>query len=229
MANVIRLVNGGSIQVRTGVIQGIGPRGSQGVQGVPGPDGPTGPQGETGPMGQILQQSSLTRVQNNNPIPANTDTVINWGSVAYDNMSCFKTGSIINGYLDAPGDYLLSTWLRFDDAAATIREVWFQSSTTTIARTSRQAVAGSAFYVDLAFPFHTETSGIITSVYVRSATATGVSMGSWAISRIGSGPKGDQGIPGIVGPTGEKGDPGIQGPAGNANTGFAKYSDMLPH
>ena len=79
MANVIRLVNGGSIQVRTGVIQGVGPQGPRGVQGNQGIDGDQGPQGEPGPIGQILQLQGRTRVATSNVIALNTDTVVAFG------------------------------------------------------------------------------------------------------------------------------------------------------
>src|SRR5215831_14946849 len=101
--NVIRLVNGGSIQVRTGVLQGIGPQGPRGVAGPQGIDGLQGPQGEVGPMGQILQLSGLTKVSINNTLAAATDTTISFGTVSYDDLSCFT--SISNITLVAAGDY----------------------------------------------------------------------------------------------------------------------------
>src|SRR3954464_13278331 len=106
MANVIRLVNGGTLQVRTGVIQGIGPQGPRGSVGAEGQQGDQGPVGETGPMGQIIQIQGRSMVNSANPLAANTDTAITFGSVTYDDLSCFT--SISNITLVAAGDYLLS-------------------------------------------------------------------------------------------------------------------------
>ena len=62
MANVVRLVNGGTIQVKTGVLQGVGPQGPRGYVGPQGPQGEQGPVGEQGQIGQILQQATRTTV-----------------------------------------------------------------------------------------------------------------------------------------------------------------------
>jgi hypothetical protein len=225
MANVVRLVSGGSIQVRTGVIQGIGPQGPRGVSGSQGIDGAQGPVGETGPMGQILQLSARTTVSTNNPIAATTDTVVNFGFITHDDMQSFSNTAFT---FPADGDYLLSAWLRFDAAAATVRELWFAVGAATLARTSRMAGTGAPFYVDLSFPYRALT-GQVANVLVRSGSATGISEGSWAVTRVGSGPPGIQGPQGIQGPVGATGAQGPQGTPGSANSGFTKYSDMLPH
>lgn len=226
MANVVRLVNGGSIQVRTGVLQGIGPAGPRGVAGPQGVDGPAGPIGEQGPIGQILQQSSLTNVGTTNAIPINTDTLITFGQVSYDLAGVMITST--NVVLPQAGDYLFCCWLRFDDAAASIREVWFTAGGATFARASRMSSAGSAFYVDLSFPYHA-AGGETCNVYVRAGAATNVSLGVLTVTRVGSGPQGIQGPPGVQGVQGIAGPKGDAGPPGTANSGFAHYSDMLPH
>lgn len=226
MSNVVRLVNGGQIQVRTGVIQGIGPQGPRGVAGNQGADGPAGPVGDQGPMGQILQLMGRTNVATNNPIAANTDTVIAFGSVAYDDLSCFTSTSNIT--LTSPGDYLLSCWLRFDDAAASARELWYAVGGTSIARTSRMSGVGAPFYVDLSHPYRA-AGGEVLNVLARTGAATGVSMGALNVTRIGSGPPGPIGPVGPQGSIGATGAAGPKGDPGAANSGFAKYSDMLPH
>lgn len=232
MANVVRLVNGGSIQVRTGVIQGIGPQGPRGVAGETGSQGEQGPTGDPGPMGQILQLSGTTKVANSNPIAANTDTAISFGSnQLYDTISNppasgFSLGAFTIG---ASGDYLLSCWLRFDDAAASAREIWFQTGSTMIARKSAYAGVGAPFYTDLAFPFHSENGGEVINVLVRSGAATGVGEGAWTVTRIGSGPPGPIGPKGETGGVGGQGIQGQKGDPGSANSGFIKYADLLPH
>lgn len=228
MANVVRLVSGGSIQVRTGVIQGIGPIGPTGSQGNQGIQGEPGIQGEVGPPGSVLKQSALTQVATTNPIGVDTDTVIAFGSSPYDQLDAFT--STINCTLTEPGDYLLSVWLRFDAAADSLREAWFLTDSTIIARSSRMSGGGGPFYLDLTTIFRA-AGGEVVNVIVRSGAATAVSSGggNWTCTRVGSGP------PGPIGPKGDKGDIGLVGPAGpkgddgDANSGFSTYAEMLPH
>ncbi len=227
MSNVVRLVNGGSIQVRTGVLQGIGPQGPPGMQGQQGQQGEQGPTGDTGPIGQILQMATRTTVAQNNPLAANTDTQIAFGAGGgYDELSAIKSSTNIG--LDAAGDYLLSVWLQFADAASGYRDIWFQTGSTIIARSTRSATAGSACYCDLSHMYRA-VAGDIVNVFARSSASTGISMGSWTVTRVGSGPPGVQGVKGDVGPVGATGQTGPPGPSGTANSGFTKYSDLLPH
>lgn len=226
MSNVVRLVNGGSIQVRTGVLQGIGPQGPRGLVGPGGQQGEQGPVGDPGPMGQILQMMGRTNIGSNNPVAANTDTVLAFGSVAYDDLSCFTSTSNIT--LTAAGDYLLSAWVRFDDAAAGYRDLWFATGGTIIARSSRSNTAGQACYANLAQPFRA-AGGEVLNVLVRTGAATGISLGALNVTRVGSGPPGVQGPVGPQGSIGATGPVGPAGPAGAANSGFTKYSDLLPH
>lgn len=226
MSNVIRLVNGGTIQVRTGVIQGIGPQGPRGLAGPQGPDGPTGPQGEQGPQGSILASQGRTAVGSNNPITANTDTVMAFGSVTYDDLSCFTSSSNIT--LIAAGDYQLSVWLRFDDATAGFRDVWFVSSSVIQARSTRYVIAGAAAYCDLSFCVRA-TAGQVFSVQARSGAATGISAGALTVTRMGSGPVGGPGPTGPQGPQGATGAAGPTGPSGSSNSGYSTYALLLPH
>jgi hypothetical protein len=228
MSNTVRLVNGGTIQVRTGVLQGIGPVGPRGVAGPQGADGPAGPIGEQGVQGQILEMQSLTRVASANPITANTDTVIAFGNMIYDTVGCIGPSSS-QITLSTPGDYMLSLWLEFAAATATKREVWFAVGGTTIARKSAIADTG-AFFLDLSFPYRVLTGPDVVSVMARSAVATSVAIGgSVAVNRIGSGPPGAAGPVGPQGPIGATGAVGPAGPSGTANSGFTKYADLLPH
>jgi hypothetical protein len=228
MSNVVRLVNGGSIQVRTGVMQGIGPQGPQGPAGPQGIQGEQGPIGETGPMGAILKQMARSSVATGFPVAANTDTLVNWGAVSDDDMSVFST-TTTNLTLTTPGDYNLSTWVRFDDAVAGIREVWFVTAGTTIARKSVTSTAGQPFYVDLAHPYRA-VGGDVVNVYARSTQATNIGQGAVCVNRLGVGPAGPAGPVGPQGPVGAQGLVGPQGPGGNAATsGFTTYTQLLPH
>lgn len=227
MTNVVRLVNGGSIQVRTGVMQGIGPRGATGPLGPQGPQGDQGPTGDTGPMGQILSIMGRSSVANGFPVAANTDTVVNWGSVAYDDLSCFS--SLTNITLTTPGDYNLAAFVRFDDAAAGLREIWFTSAGSTIARSSRSSTVGSPIFANLSCPYRA-VGGDVVNVWARSTQATNIGQGAVTVNRIGSGIAGPAGPAGPQGPVGLQGAVGPQGAGGNAATsGFTTYTQLLPH
>ena len=227
MTNVVRLVNGGSIQVRTGVMQGIGPRGATGPAGPPGPQGDQGPVGDTGPMGQILQSMGRASVAAGFPVPANTDITVNWGAVAYDDLSCFS--SVSNITLTTPGDYELSAWVRFDDAAAGLREIWLTAAGSTIARSSRSSSPGQPFFCDIAHPYRA-VGGDVVNVWARSTVASNIGQGAVTVNRIGSGPAGPAGPVGPIGPVGLQGAVGPQGAGGNAATsGFTTYTQLLPH
>lgn len=229
MANVVKLVNGGTIQVRTGVIQGIGPVGPRGVSGPQGTQGEQGPVGETGPMGQILQVQARTNVSTTNSLAAATDTVIAFGAIAYDDPSVFYSSA--NVLLRDPGDYLLSCYLRFDDAAAGSREVWFQSQTLgLIARASRISAPGGAFYVDLTYPYRVAAPGNETiNVMARSGQALNVSAGALTVTRVGSGSTGAAGPVGPQGPPGATGAQGPTGPAGAPGGAYTSYNQLVGH
>jgi hypothetical protein len=229
MANMVRLVNGGTIQVRTGALQGVGPQGPRGVSGPAGPDGPQGIQGDQGPIGQILEQQALTRMALSAPVVANADTLINFGSVAYDEIGVFGTSNA-NIVLGKAGGYLISAWVRFDDAPSGSRELWFQTGPSIIARDSRDSFTGAPFYMSLSYPYRA-LAGEIVNVYVRSASGTQIvaGLGQVTVVRTGSGPIGPEGPEGQQGPRGLQGIQGEKGDDGDANSGFATYSEMVPH
>lgn len=225
MSNIVRLVNGGTVQVRTGVIQGIGPMGPRGVAGPQGLQGEQGPVGDVGPVGQILQLQARTDVATNNPLSAGSDVTVAFGSVGYDDMSAFTSTSNIT--LTAVGDYMLSCWLRFDAAAVGVRDLWFLTGSSTIARKSVYAGdATNAYYLDLAFPYRT-AGGTVLTVHARSSTASAISMGSVAVTRMGSGPPGPQGAQGPQGSQGAQGPAGPAGPTGSATSGFTTYAKLI--
>lgn len=228
MGNSVKLVNGSTIQVRTGVIQGIGPVGPRGAVGETGPQGDQGPIGPTGPMGVIYNQMSRAKLSATNPVAANTDTVLGTFVSDVDAIGINKTQSVFQ-LVANPGDFMMSCWVRFDDATAGLREVWFLTGATIIARSSRMSVAGAPFYCDLTHPYHSALGNESFSVVVRSQVACNVSDGVMAFNRIGSGPQGVPGPPGVQGVQGPQGGKGDTGASGSASTGFTTYALLLPH
>ena len=229
--NIIRLVNGGQIQVRTGVLQGVGPVGPRGLIGPPGPDGPAGPQGEQGPIGQILQRQGKWVINSNTPVNPDTDTLVAFQITAYDDFGAATSTTTYE--LDDIGDYQLNVWLKFGlpaNAADDYREVALNSVTNgELARTSVPATVGRETYVSLSFPHRTTVASEVIRVYARSGDdlALNVTAGALAITRTGSGPKGDPGPQGPQGVTGAQGIQGATGPSGSASSGFAQYADLL--
>lgn len=220
MGNVIRLASGGAIQVRTGVLQGVGPEGPTGPVGPPGPDGGQGPQGEQGPAGQITQIQAAAIVSGTTTVTANTDILVAFGSVTHDDLAAC-TSSTVFTTIDA-GDYLFTVWTGY--GAAQANDLWVYSTTNAqivVRNTS------SGIYNHVSFTYRADANESFR-VYTRSTSGGSVTAGAISITRTGSGPVG---LTGPEGPQGIQGIQGIQGddgPAGDANSGFTTYGDLLP-
>jgi hypothetical protein len=157
MANVIRMVNGGTIQVRTGVLAGIGPQGQRGLIGPPGIDGPQGPDGPEGPIGQILQKQSRANVSGTVSILSLADTLLPFATVAYDDLSCFSSdsgGSTTNFVMRDIGDYQINLWVGVNSSSASCyHDIWIQSVTNgLVARASTYARVDRIKYCELSHP-----------------------------------------------------------------------------
>lgn len=231
MTNMIRLVNGGTVQVRTGVIQGVGPDGPRGLVGPEGPQGPRGDVGPVGPAGSVSQYHARRVIGTAVTIPPSTDTNITWGGTTFDDMGLFTTTA--NQTFAEAGDYQINVWLRFDlpaNAADGFRDAWLVSTANGIlARATVPAVVGSQTYVNVCTSTRVVPGEIIT-VRARSTDDLSVAIGAGAIAvvRIGPGARGEtgpQGPQGLVGPAGPAGPPGATGSAGS---GFGTYADLLP-
>lgn len=218
MGNIIRLVNGGKLQVRTGVLAGVGPEGPTGPPGAQGLQGDQGVQGEPGPIGQILQVQTLTRVSGTTAVSADADTVVAFGTVAHDDLG-IATNSTTYTTTQA-GDYLFSVWVGCD--AEEIFDLWVYSTT------NNQTVVRSQFTGDYGAVSYAYRCALNEQfkVYVRSTTTANVTSGALSITRTGSGPQGAQGPAGPQGTSGPQGLTGPTGPPGNASGGFATYGDL---
>lgn len=229
MPNVIRLNNGGVIQVRTGILQGVGPVGPKGPRGDVGLTGPEGPQGETGPMGAISQYLSSTKVGATTSVGADADTIVSFGSVIADDLNAFTSASNISPA--EIGDFQISVWVRFDVPANPgdgSRALWLQSSVeNTLCRDQTLAVPDEPTYLSLSWA-HRTVAGEVLNVYVRSGDdlSVGVSAGGISLVRIGSGPQGAVGPQGEQGPVGPAGPQGPQGDPGSAGGAYTTYGDL---
>lgn len=229
MPNVIRLNNGGVIQVRTGILQGVGPVGPKGSIGDTGPQGEQGPQGETGPMGAISQYLSSTQVGGVTAVAADTDTLVSFGSVLVDDLDAFASATNISP--SDPGDYQINCWVRYDVPANPgdgSRALWLQSSIdNTLIRVQTLAVVDEPTYLNFSWAHRTQ-SGETLTVLARSGDdlSVGISAGGLSLVRIGSGPAGAVGPQGPQGPVGPAGPQGPQGDPGSAGGTYTSYGDL---
>ncbi len=232
MGNIIRLVNGGTIQVRTGVLAGVGPVGPRGLIGPPGPDGPPGPIGPQGPQGEILEAMSRANVSGVTNISASVATAIAFGSVQYDDLSCLASSTNIT--FNEAGDYLVSAWCQFTEpsnATDGYRELSLYSVTHTL-DTWKNAVNATALdskiVVSISAPYRVLTAPETMQIRAFSTDDVGVSVdgGAVHISRLGSGPVGPPGPQGQPGLTGPVGPPGPAGPPGASGSGYASYDAL---
>jgi hypothetical protein len=220
MSNVVRLTNGTRIQVRTGVLAGVGPEGPLGPVGPAGPDGPAGPPGPPGPIGQILQVQSQARVSGPTAASSGGDTNIAFASVTHDDPGNATSSTVFTA--QASGDYLFTAWVGLNTTASF--DLYIQSSddNTIVVRSSFTGLYGALSYAYRAL------SGEQFRVYINPNANVSVSSGAFSMTRVGSGPVGPQGPAGPTGPQGPAGPQGPQGPQGSASGGFATYEDLLP-
>lgn len=228
MGNIIRLSSGGQIQVRTGVLSGVGPQGPRGMVGPPGADGAQGPAGPTGPMGQILRVQSRAVVSSTTSVTANTNTLVAFATVNYDDLGACTSSTAFT--IPEIGDYLFTAYVQFNGQGTPLgyRQLWLASQTQGVMMyASQDAVPASETYLNLSVPVRTSVPNEVFNVYARSAETRTIALGALTINRLGSGPKGDKGDQGVPGPVGATGATGAQGPAGSAGTGFATYGDLV--
>lgn len=230
MGNVVRLVNGGTIQVRTGVLQGIGPVGPPGPMGQTGPQGQQGPQGDTGPMGAI-QNYGTKAIVGAPPVPIgpDADTLVAFSSVQYDDLSA--AASSTNFVITTEGDYHFTLWVRFDLPANPgdgTRQLWLTSNMQgQLCRATMMAATDEVTFMHLSWGDRFAIGDTI-QCWARSGDdlSVGISAGAMSIQRVGAGMVGPAGPIGPVGPVGPAGPAGPAGPPGAAGTGYLTYDEL---
>ena len=223
---IIRLASGDTIQVRSGVLQGIGPAGPQGQVGPTGAKGDQGDRGETGPIGRMddfLCECQVTQTT----VAALTDTIVGWSSIV-DELN-LKTSATNFGFITQNGGaYHVSGWVRWSNpvgGATGYRQLQVLASTRSLPLVSIQLPA--IYCPNVSFQFHTSFTAnpndtLNVHVYHNDDESLNVEAGRITFYRIGSGPKGDIGIQGVIGPQGPTGPAGptgltgSQGPCGTA-------------
>jgi hypothetical protein len=235
-SQVIRLTTGDTIQVRTGVIQGIGPQGPTGPTGPKGDTGAVGPQGAPGPAGSLLTYSTLVIAsdQSLGSATVTSNSLVGYAAVAFagidhDDLSAAKSSS---NFSFTPGaDYLVQAGVKFKKQTSTngsgSRSLRLYKNALVVTEVTVPAGVLVDTTLNLSFGIRV-TSG--TDVYTIQAaqndTAALVINGSLWLNQIGPGPKGDQGIQGIQGSVGQIGPQGPTGPPGSVANNTTTFTTL---
>lgn len=234
-SQVIRVSSGETIQVRTGVIQGIGPQGPRGATGPRGEEGPQGPQGIPGPTGYVTdfssrflasnQSVSSTGVTSNLPT---TFTTMAFATVERDELNA-QTSS--TNYDVAAGDYQGTVYVRFEKQvsvnASGFRAVQVVYNGTVI--NSVIVPANTLVHTDICVPFEFRSVSSSHTFNVKVAHNEGVSLsvnGNLWFNATGPGVQGPQGPAGPAGATGSTGAQGPVGPAGTIATNTTTFANI---
>jgi hypothetical protein len=183
-----------------------------------------------GPTGEILQIQARANVSSTTSLNPDTDTLVSFGTVVYDDLSVFTSAT--NLTFPEAGDYLISAWVEFDlpaNPADGLRTLSVVSTTNGVVwKTSTPAVTGEPTLLEIHCPYRVIAGGEILNVKGLSSDdlALNISEGACTVTRIGSGPIGPAGPQGPQGPVGPQGPEGPQGPDGDAGSGFATYADL---
>lgn len=226
-SQVIRLTAGEIVQVRTGVIQGIGPQGPTGPTGPQGVTGPQGPQGVPGPMGAIIEYSSEYSAISGTPVAASTATLIPFTAIRDDLSAQISTTNFQLGV----GQYVIQAWVQLakpSGNATGSRELVALYNSVAIDAFGAQAPPTRPANLKLSTGVNVTVGTYLLQIQlwhdeVASLAVTG---GRLWISRVGPGPKGDQGPAGPTGGVGATGPTGPAGPAGSIADSTTTYAAM---
>lgn len=217
-STVARLTSGDVIQIRTGVLQGIGPQGPVGPVGPEGQTGPQGTQGVPGPMGQVddLVTSAHT-VGSSQPVASNTPTMVNMTTVVRDDAGLVTSLTTLTLPI---GNWYIQANVNFNKPSAAAgsgrRRVSVNWDGVEQAAQSQQALPD--FDTELSF----DSVIVATSearpavIYVSHSDSVAIPVVSKVVvTKLGPGA---QGAAGPVGPSGPVGQTGPMGPQGVAGT-----------
>lgn len=209
MSSSTRLSNGGTLIIRTGVLQGVGPQGPRGATGPEGPSGPPGPQGEQGPTGYI-EQVTFEATATGTSVATSNDTLVSYDSVTTDDFSAAQS---LTNFEPGIGDYHVTAYIKFS------KQSEINASGSRIVRLLKENVVQAAITVSAVPTIPTEvtlTAGVhltddLDTLQIQVWHNEGVTLqvtGRLFFTKVGPGQRG------LTGPEGPKGDIGPQGPEG---------------
>lgn len=223
-SQITRLPTGGVIQIRTGVVQGIGPQGPTGPTGPRGETGPQGAQGVPGPAGYAAQYSTLatsgatgvgaTTVTSNYPTAW---TNLSFGTISHDDINAVSSAT--NIVFPAGRDYNIQLMVRFYKPAGNgtgFRGIQVTYGGSTIQEQIIQAVSLTDTIMVLNASLRSTSGSTVMNLKVAHNEAATINVSSrlW-INAVGPGAPGPAGP---AGPPGPQGAQGVQGPAGPSGT-----------
>lgn len=213
-SQIRRLGTGDVVQIRTGVIQGIGPQGPVGPHGPAGPPGPDGPQGVPGPVGYV--DESVMEATGGGSAADGATSVASFSTVVRDEPGIYQSATTFKLH---PGGWQGTAWITFTrrngvDGSGTRRvEVMLGGEVLTASAVS----ASPDDDTDIILPF-TLSPLSDADMQIRIFQSDGATLNYTSriwISRIGAGV---QGPPGPLGPRGVEGPRGVAGPTGPSGT-----------
>lgn len=224
---VIRASSGDILQIREGVLSGIGPQGPTGPPGPPGQSGEVGSQGPPGPTGQINDFYALVH-NRSNPVAVgtNVDTTLNFPSVVTDQPSLVAS---LSNFVLPVGLWVVNvkmTFLKPSNASASgwrKAMVWYDGQ--EFDADARLAISDTDSFLSLESLVAVTAAGRVLQIHARHSDVVALNVtAKVVITRVGPGAQGLPGPQGDQGPVGQPGPPGPIGPAGslvNNTTTFA--------
>lgn len=226
-STVIRVVSGETLQIRTGVIQGIGPQGPTGPTGPPGPQGERGEQGPQGETGHVSQECTIV-TGGSQGVPANDTTLVSFDQVVYDDLSTQQSAT---NYRPAEGNYYLSAHVRFQHTEGNPvghRSVEILQGGQVVWADMRPVLPNTNF-IDVSVAGGVRVNGD-ELIQVRAGSTDNspvvIETARLWISPHGPGERGPQGPPGPLGPVGPTGIAGPIGPPGNPDGYGTTFADL---
>lgn len=225
---VIRLASGDTVQIRSGVLQGLGPQGATGPQGIRGPQGEQGGPGEKGDVGYVDGFRTSGTINSSQSVAISTWTILNYTNTG-DELGMWQGSNLSSADLT---DVNISGWVRWAnvaDGGTGYRTVQIYNTTTATVLYETQVPAVYSGSTSQGFNVSVRANGgeiINVRVFHNDNEAVSVSAGAVNVYRQGSGPRGLQGNQGAIGPVGPQGPAGPTGPQGTAGSGYATIDAM---
>lgn len=226
---VVKLRNGGSVAVRTGIVRGAGPSGPMGPPGPRGLTGAIGAKGVAGSVNDLL--SILTQAS------AVSTASDGWDLLSFDHTADNDLLDVVgyDGYHIKPittGLYQVTVQVQFEPrtgsgssgvAGASRRLQLVETATAGIVgETSIAAAPSEPTIVSLSMVAQLRSDSTYhVLAFSDDSTAILATNRHWSLVRVGSGPAG---IPGPLGPQGGTGAQGPKGDTGSAGTGYASFN-----
>lgn len=227
----VRIASGETIQIRTGILQGIGPVGPTGPTGPQGLQGLQGETGPAGPIGQLGEFATDVRSAAAQSIATATNTLVIFDTVVIDDYSAMQSST---NFKPGVGNYYIVAYVKFTKQvgnAVGARALRILTTTPTATVGGQSVTAAATIETELTVQTGlriTDPNTVISiQAYQVEGTTLQLAAGSrlW-ICRTGSGPQGIQGIQGVIGPIGPVGPAGPQGPAGTVGNNTTTFAQL---